>query len=88
MIIEEDDFRLTSVSDFNWDLELKHTVRPRGGEERNEFQLVGYAYTLPKAIQIIANYRIGNKHPEAITMKNYFKELKEEFKNLTKLCNP
>lgn len=88
MTIEEDDFRLTSVSDFHWDLELKRTVRPRGGPEREEMQLVGYGYLITKAIQIIANYRIEKRHPEAINMKEYLNELKKEFENLAELCDP
>lgn len=90
MIIEEKDFRLESIDDNSpfFDLEVLKTVKPRGGEVRQEFKNVGYGLTIDSAIKRIAQYRINNKHKdEAITLKTYFKEFKEEIENLVKICD-
>ena len=41
MVIEESDFRLESLSDMShfWDLELLYTIKPKGGEPREEFKI-------------------------------------------------
>lgn len=88
MIIEESDYKLTQISEDSlfWDLELIHTVKPKGKEPRKEFKNSGYGLTLSHAIQKIANYRIHNNHPEeAITMKDYIKELKDNINTLKEI---
>ena len=89
MVIEEEDFKLTPVSDssVNFDLELLYKVQPRGKEARMEFKNVAYGINLAHAIHRVAQYRVNQKHKnEAITLLTYFKEFKEELDSLKALC--
>lgn len=89
MVIEEEDFKLTPVSDssVNFDLELLCKIQPRGKEARMEFKIVAYGITLNHAVHRIAQYRVNQKHKdEAITLLTYFKEFKEELDSLKALC--
>lgn len=88
MIIEEKDFRLTPVnnSSLRFDLELLHTISPKGKESRLEFKNVAYGIDLECAIKKIAHYRVCCKHKEAIGLLNYFKEFKNELDSLKNLC--
>jgi hypothetical protein len=88
MVIEESDFRLTQINESSskWDLELIHTVRPKGKEARQEFKNAGYGLSLDSAMRRIINHRLHNKHSEnAITMKDYLTEFKDQVKQLEKL---
>ena len=85
MQIEEQDFKLSQVSDSSpfWDLELLYVVKPRGGEPRQEFKQSGYGLTLESAMKRIVNYRISSKHKEeSLSMKDYLKEYKEILENI------
>lgn len=89
MIIEEKDFRLTPVSEESpmFDLELLHTIKPRGKESREEFKNSGYGLPLESAIKRIVMYRLSKKHKEeAINLNQFFKEYKTELEDLIKLC--
>ena len=87
MIIEESDFRLTSVNEYStkWDLELLYTIRPKGKEARTEFKAVAYGLPLESALQRVINFRIDNKHSDVIKLKDYLKEYKEQLKQLKDL---
>ena len=76
MVIEEKDFRMTQINQSSpfWDLELLKTIKPKGGETRQEFVNVGYGMTLGHCLKSIMSFRIANKHKEAVTMKQYLKE--------------
>lgn len=90
MEICESDFKLKPVSDVSphFDLELLYTVKPRGGEARQEFKNVAYGVPLESAIKRIAHYRVSNKHKEeAIRLVTYFKDFKKELDSLKKLLN-
>jgi len=89
MIIQENDFRLTSVNDSSphFDLELLYTIKPKGGEIRQEFKNVAYGISLEGALLKIVQFRISNNHPEAISIKTYLEEFKKEIKSLKDLCN-
>ena len=85
MKIQEEDFILESIDDSSplFDLELLYTIRPKGKEPRQEFKNSGYGLPIDSAVKRIAQYRINNKHKEeAITLKTYFKEFKEEIEKL------
>ena len=89
MVIEEKDFRLTPVSESSpmFDLELLYTVRPKGKEARQEFKNVAYGISLEYAIKKIIQYRISQKYKdEAISLRTYFKEFKEELDSIKALC--
>lgn len=88
MVIEEEDFRLTSVSehDIQFDLELLYVVRPRGKEPRREFKNVAYGLPLSAALQKVAQYRISCNHPEALKLNEYLNEFKKEIASLRALC--
>lgn len=88
MIIKETDFILESVSDSKmFDLQLLRTIRPKGGEERQEFKVAGYGLRLDTAMQWIIQHRINVKHgDEALTMKEYLQEYKQIFEEIKKLC--
>jgi hypothetical protein len=84
MVIEEKDFRMTQISQSSpfWDLELLKTIRPKGGEPRQEFVNVGYGLTLGHCLKSIMSFRIASKHEEAVTMKQYLKEFIAGLKEL------
>lgn len=88
IVIEESDFKLTQINDSSpfWDLELIHTIRPRGKEARKEFKIVGYGMRMELCIKNIINYRISKKHPETIDMKTYLTEYKKLLKEISELC--
>jgi len=88
MVIEEEDFRLTSVNEhsIHFDLELLYIVKPRGGELRREFKNVAYALPLDAALKKVAQYRINQKHSEALKLNEYLNEFKEEIESLKALC--
>lgn len=90
MVIAEDDFRLTPISDScpKYDLELLYKVQPKGKEARLEFKNVAYGIDLEYAIKKIAHYRVCCKHnEEAIRLLTYFEEFKEELDSLKALCD-
>jgi len=88
MVIEEEDFRLTSVNEhsIHFDLELLYVVKPRGGEPRCEFKNVAYALPLDAALEKVVQYRISQKHPEALKLSEYLNEFNREIELLEALC--
>lgn len=89
MIIEEHDFKLTpatnTASPF-WDLEVLVTIK--GKNPRQEFKNIGYGMTLESAIRHIANYRVlHNRKDEAISLKQYLIDYKNELRNLYTAVN-
>ena len=83
MTIEEKDFRMTQISQSSsfWDLELLKTIKPKGGEPRQEFVNAGYGMTLGHCLKSIVNFRIASRHIEgALSMKEYLKEFLAELK--------
>lgn len=88
MIIEENDFKLTSIDDSSpfFDLELLFTIRPKGKESRQEFKTVAYGITLETALKKIVNHRISNKYENSINLSTYLKELKSEVESIKNLC--
>lgn len=87
MVIEESDFRLTSVNEYStkWDLELLYIVRPKGKEARTEFKVVAYGLPLESALKRIINFRISNKHQDVLSLKDYLKEYKNQLNQLNHL---
>jgi len=83
MVIEEKDFRMTQISQSSpfWDLELLKTIKPKGGEARQEFANAGYGLTLGRCLKSIVNFRIACRHTEdVLSMKEYLKEYIGEIK--------
>ena len=87
MVIEESDFRLTSVNECStkWDLELLYTIRPKGKEARTEFKAVAYGLPLESALKRVINFRINNKHQDVISLRDYLKEYKDQLNQLNHL---
>lgn len=79
MIIEEEDFRLESCGESNhlFDLEMIKTIKPKGGEPRQEMKLIGYGIPLLRCIKHIINDRIERKQ-SVLTLKEYLRLYKEE----------
>lgn len=89
MTIEENDFKLIPIAEGSsmFDIEVLHTVKPRGGEPREEFQNIAYGIPIVNAIERVANYRIQKRHDnEAITLKQYIEEYKTIIKAIKDLC--
>lgn len=86
MIIEENDFRLTSINEHSllFDLELLYTIKPRNGTPRKEFKNVAYGLPLDSALFKVVQYRISNKF-ETTTLKSYIEEFKKQIKDLEDL---
>lgn len=87
MTIEEQDFRLTPVSESSsmFDLELMCTVHPKGKEARQEFKNVAYGISLESALKKIIQYRISCKH-DTTDLATYLKDFREELDSLKALC--
>ena len=81
MVIEEKDFKLTSDTGIFWDLELLHTIRPKGKPERQEFAIEGYGLSLPSCMKRIINYRLSNKK-EVYNLKEFLSEYVRESNEL------
>ena len=79
MIIEEADFRMESVGDnlHFWDLSILKTIKSKDGE-RQEFKVIGYGLPISACLQRIADYRIECKHPDAMSLKEYIQDYKQE----------
>lgn len=87
MVIEEADFRMTSVASGPfWDLELLYTVRPKGKPERQEFKDAGFGMSLETCIRKVVHHRISSKQ-DVSTLKEYVQDYKEEVKRLEELLN-
>lgn len=88
MIIEEEDFRMSQINEHSpkWDLELIHVVKPKGKESRKEFKVAGYGLPFESALERIIQYRLHNKHQEdAVKLKDYIKEYKDEHQKLLEI---
>lgn len=88
MEIVEKDFKLKPISDESifFDLELLYTIKPRGGEPRQEFKNAGYGLTLESAIKKISQYRVAKNHKdEEIKLSTYYIEYKKEINELKQL---
>lgn len=88
MIIEESDFRIESCGDTNYmfDLELLKTVKPKGGDPRQEMKVVAYGIPFERCLQHIINNRIEAKK-DTMNLSEYIKEYKEaseKVKNILK----
>lgn len=84
--IKEEDFILEEAGGIFWDLQLLKTVKPKGGEIRQEFKESGYGLTFETALKKIVNYRITKKlTEESINMKTYIDSYKQEVEKLKNL---
>lgn len=87
MVIEETDFRMTSVaSDYFWDLELLYTIKPKGKPERQEFKDAGFGIPLETCIRKVIHHRISSRR-DVSTLKEYVQDYKKEVKRLEELLN-
>lgn len=87
MVIEESDFKMTSVLSGNfWDLELLYTVRPKGKPERQEFKDAGYGMTLETCLKKVIFRRMEEKR-DVYNLKDYVKDYKQEVKRLEEMLN-
>lgn len=82
LIIEEQDFRMVHCGANLWDLELLHTVRPKGQPQRQEFKNVGYGMRMENCFKAIINYRLKRKRSDPYSMKEYVEEYKNEAKKI------
>lgn len=87
MVIEEKDFRLTPINDSSpmFDLELLHTIKPKGGESREEFKIDGYGLPLDAALRRIIAYRLSKKE-EVVNLAAYLETYKKIQKEIKELC--
>ena len=65
-----------------WDLELLKTIKPKGGEPRQEFVNAGYGMSLGHCLRSIMSFRIATKHEDAVTLRQYLKEFIAGLKEL------
>lgn len=86
MVIEEADFKMESVGDNThfWDLSLLRIVKSKEGE-RQEFKNAGYGLTMLSCLKRIADFRVECKHPDAMSLKDYIKDYKQEVSRLEEL---
>ena len=88
MIIEEPDFRAEQIDEGStfWDLNLIRTKKKRDGTIVEELGDTIYGIPLDSVIKRVAINRIARKHKEeAITMKQFLDEWKEQIKLLANL---
>ena len=53
--------------------------------ERTEFDIVGYGYSLERALKIIINRRIENKY-DVMDLQLFLNKYREEMNKLVELC--
>lgn len=82
MIIQENDFRLTPVSDNStlFDLELLYTINSRD-KKREEFKVVAYGISLEYALKQVIQYRLSKKYA-VLDLRKYLEEYKNELSKL------
>lgn len=86
MVIEGPDFKLTPVKDSDrFDLEMLKVVNKGKSNERTEFDIVGYGYSLERALKIIINRRIENKY-DVMDLQLFLSKYREEMSKLVELC--
>lgn len=86
MVIEGPDFKLTPVKDSDrFDLEMLKVVNKGKSNERTEFDIVGYGYSLERALKIIINRRIENKY-DVMDLQLFLSKYKEEMNKLVEFC--
>lgn len=83
MIIQEDDFKITSIDESTpcFDLELLYTVNKGKSNERVEFRNAGYGMPFDHALKKIIMYRISKKQ-ENFSLKEFIKEWRLESEKL------
>ena len=86
MVIEEHDFKLTLCGECSnlWDLELLKTIKPKGGEIRQEFKNVGYGIPFESCIKRIMNYRLSEQR-DSYDLKSYLEEYKSQLAKIKNL---
>lgn len=86
MVIEGPDFKLTPVKDSDrFDLEMLKVVNKGKANERTEFDIVGYGYSLERALKIIINRRIENKY-DVMDLQLFLSKYREEMNKLVEFC--
>lgn len=88
MIIEEPDFRAEQIEDGSifWNLNLIRTKKKRDGTIVEELGDTIYGMPLDSVLKRVVANRIARKHKEeAITMKQYLDEWKEQMKLISNL---
>lgn len=86
MVIEGPDFKLTPVKDSDrFDLEMLKVVNKGKSNERTEFDIVGYGYSLERALKIIINRRIENKY-DVMDLQLFLSKYREEMNKLVEFC--
>ena len=87
MIIQGPDFRLTFSESgvLQFDLELLQTINKGKKNERSEFKLEGYAYTLESVFKKIIQYRLDKKE-ETVDLKEFLKQFKEQVQIISNFC--
>ena len=86
MVIEGLDFKLTPVKDSDrFDLEMLKVVNKGKSNERTEFDIVGYGYSLERALKIIINRRIENKY-DVMDLQLFLSKYREEMNKLVEFC--
>ena len=87
MIIQGPDFRLifSESGVLQFDLELLQTINKGKKNERSEFKLEGYAYSLERVIKKIVQYRLDKKE-ETVDLKEFLKQFKEQVNIIHNLC--
>lgn len=87
MVIEESDFKLTSIDNSSplFDLELLYTVNKGKANERNEFKNEAYGISLESALKRIISYRLNLKY-DVLTLREYLANYKEELEKLKDIC--
>jgi hypothetical protein len=88
MVIEESDFKITSIDDSSklFDLELLYVVNKGKQNERTEFRNVAYGISLERALEKIIMNRL-NRKLNVTDLKTFLKEYKSEVSVLKNLCN-
>ena len=86
MIIKKADYRIQTITNnlHYWDLSVLKTIKSKDGE-RQEFKVIGYGLPISACLQRIADYRIECKHPDAMSLKEYIQDYKQEVTRLEEL---
>ena len=86
MIIEEEDFKLEYLDEFNcFDVYTLKVINAKdASKRREEFEIVAYGVSFESAMKRIINYRVSKK-ADTFTPRQYINEFKQERESLLEL---
>ena len=80
LVIEDGGFRLEQVElgSIFWDLYVRKKTTHKDGTDTIEWKVMKYGVPIESAINTIILARVSARHPEVLTLKEFFEDYKSE----------